>query len=345
MFKKILAPIDGTDLSESILGYVSELASKLDAEVTLLAVINPNRLEGTPHLSEKQPMAEVISGAPVLTYHESAASHGGRTQHASYEHRSGYASQVFERTALQVRSHLTELAETIRRSGASCEVEVHFGYPAEEILGYAAAGDFDLIAMATHGRNALARGILGSVADKVVRTATTPVLVLAPRSGGAIERPVISRILAPLDGSPHAEGALTYVEDVAKALDASVTVLSVIPTGGPYTGWFAGARKVTIYPEIQEAAESYVGQFAERLRKEGIDAESRVTDGQVAQSVLSTADEVDAGLIVLAPRGLEGISRVWLGSVTEFAIRVSNRAVMVVPPALATAELSDSSSS
>jgi nucleotide-binding universal stress UspA family protein len=334
VFKKILAPVDGTDLSESILGYVSELASKLEAEITLLAVINPNRLEATPQLSEKQPMAEVISGAPVLTYHESAVEHGGRTQHASYEHRSGYASQVFERTALQVRSHLTELAETIRRSGASCEVEVHFGYPAEEILGYAAAGDFDLIAMATHGRNALARGIMGSVADKVVRTATTPVLVMAPSSvgTGTGNRPVISRILAPLDGSPNSEGVLACVEDMAKAFDASVTVLRVIPSGGPYTGLWDDAGLVSLYPKMIEVAESYSGQIADRLRENGVDADSKVTDGPATLAVMRVVDEVDADLIVLVTKGLEGLSRVVLGSVTETAIRASHRPVLVVPP-------------
>jgi nucleotide-binding universal stress UspA family protein len=59
--------------------------------------------------------------------------------------------------------------------------------PAEAILGDAEAQQVDLIALATHGRGGVSRLFLGSVADKVVRGATVPVLVYHPAGGSQTE--------------------------------------------------------------------------------------------------------------------------------------------------------------
>ncbi len=56
--------------------------------------------------------------------------------------------------------------------------EVAVGYPADEILRYAGDKEVDLILMTTHGRSGVRRWVLGSVADKVLRSAALPVLLI-----------------------------------------------------------------------------------------------------------------------------------------------------------------------
>ncbi len=87
-------------------------------------------------------------------------------------------------------------AEATRASGRPVHSTVLGGNPASEIVGYVRERGFDLLVLATHGRTGLARFVLGSVAERVVREATCPVLVvrgstpLEPGSGqGPGERP------------------------------------------------------------------------------------------------------------------------------------------------------------
>jgi nucleotide-binding universal stress UspA family protein len=63
------------------------------------------------------------------------------------------------------------------------------GSVAECIVDYAAAGDIDLVAMCTHGRTGLARWALGSVADRVLRAGTTPILLMRAQQATAASRP------------------------------------------------------------------------------------------------------------------------------------------------------------
>ena len=82
---------------------------------------------------------------------------------------------------------------------------------AEMLNGHVVTTKADLIVMTTHGRGPLSRFWLGSVADELVRRATTPILVVRPQEKPAIfqAEAVIRHILVPLDGSALAEQAGT----------------------------------------------------------------------------------------------------------------------------------------
>jgi nucleotide-binding universal stress UspA family protein len=77
------------------------------------------------------------------------------------------------------------LTDDDRRRGAIAIVE-QSDEPASEILRYAKSAHIDLIVMATHGRSGLARVVLGSVAEKVVRAAPCPVLTIHSAESEAI---------------------------------------------------------------------------------------------------------------------------------------------------------------
>lgn len=142
---RVLVPLDGSVVSERVFDAAVDLAKAVHGSCTLLRVISPAYLLGAPP-------------SPALQRDE-----------GSLELERSAAAAYLEAVAVPMRSLLPEV-ETA--------VVVH-RHPAEAILSYAAARGMGLIAMATHGRGGLRRLALGSVAEKVLRSAATPVLLVA----------------------------------------------------------------------------------------------------------------------------------------------------------------------
>jgi nucleotide-binding universal stress UspA family protein len=148
----ILVPLDGSPLAEQIL----EPAAALAGTVTLLRVVAPVPPTG----------AAGVGGAAV----EEAV-------RQLLEQTSGLQEQVNANTRLG----LEKVAARLRDRGLVVRTRVAVGEaPAPVILDEARAVRADLIALATHGRRGLKRLLLGSVADKVVRGGSLPVLLLRP---------------------------------------------------------------------------------------------------------------------------------------------------------------------
>jgi nucleotide-binding universal stress UspA family protein len=136
-FDNILVPLDGSEIGETALPYVEELAAKTDSCVTLMHVI--------PAHYTFDPKAGNDNGNNL---NES-------TQKASEEYLHGIAGLLEQRS--------------IR---AICKVGN--GDPANVVVDYAGENNIGLIAMSTHGRSGVARWVLGSVADKVLHESETP---------------------------------------------------------------------------------------------------------------------------------------------------------------------------
>jgi nucleotide-binding universal stress UspA family protein len=83
-----------------------------------------------------------------------------------------------ERALTEGQRRLDEAVPEEERRAAGLETVVRMGRPCEEILRYAGDKDVDLVVMGTHGRTGVAHLLLGSVAERVVRTAPCPVLTV-----------------------------------------------------------------------------------------------------------------------------------------------------------------------
>ena len=139
MFKKILVPLDGSDLAGKILPQVEELAKQVKAQVTLLTVGSSDTCAG--------------GGAPPETLKEGAAC-----------------------PEFPLARYLEQTAANLRAQGVQVEWVYKQGNPAKEIVAYAAQNNMDLIAIASHGGGEIA-WILGSVAQKVIAHATVSLLL------------------------------------------------------------------------------------------------------------------------------------------------------------------------
>jgi nucleotide-binding universal stress UspA family protein len=90
-----------------------------------------------------------------------------------------------ERSERELLDYLEGLSVFIQESGSKVDVAARLGDPAREIIDFAREGGFDLIVMATHGRSGLNELVQGSIAEAVVKSGVTPVLLVRPRKARA----------------------------------------------------------------------------------------------------------------------------------------------------------------
>jgi nucleotide-binding universal stress UspA family protein len=142
MYQKILAPLDGSELSECSLELIRAIATGCHIpEVVLLRVVEP--VPTVPQLSED--------------WRRNA-----------------------EREALDsAQDYLSRLADNLKKEGVAAETIILKGRPAEEIVDYVKKNPVDLIIMSTHGRSGVSRWVFGSVAERVLRHSAVPVLLIS----------------------------------------------------------------------------------------------------------------------------------------------------------------------
>ena len=343
MFQKMLIPLDGTELAEGILPYVSQLARGFDIPIVLLSVVDPDAVRMPERLIAKHEDEEPREGIRSLTTFEGAspspASGTSGCRGVSLRHETGgpYASQIFERVEVEVKRELDAVINRLNKAGVKAESVVSFGKPAEEIVRVAEREGCDLIAMSTHGRNALGRGILGSVTDKIIHSSNLPTLTITPERAEEYREnaAAISRILVPLDGSKAAESALPYVEQLARKLGLEIVlvrVVNVVSGFAPYMDGYPYENYSDMESDIKSEAVKYLEGIAERLNAKGLKVEWKVLAGATAPSIIGLAKETSQDIIALTTRGRSGITRWIMGSVAEALVRASGDPVLVIPP-------------
>jgi nucleotide-binding universal stress UspA family protein len=146
MFNHLLVPLDGSHLAEAALSPALELASKFNSKITLVWVLQP------PHL--------------IMT-----AANG-----------SVYAQLLIDmrkQSEQDAHAYLREHQESLQKQGYAVHIQVAEGENiADALLEVASSLTVDTIVMSTHGRGGLSRWVFGSVADKVLRYADVPVLLI-----------------------------------------------------------------------------------------------------------------------------------------------------------------------
>ncbi|HET7583442.1 MAG TPA: universal stress protein [Gemmatimonadaceae bacterium] len=148
----------------------------------------------------------------------------------------------------------------------------------------------------------------------------------------------MKRIIVPLDGSPLAERALSTAVMLARPTseggDSSVVelvlvhaplTLAAMPDGG-----IVCAPSTEFDTELRQQSEAYLYRVAARLRAETrLNVVSTVLDGSPSMTLAAHAEAVGADVIVMTSHGRGGLSRVWLGSVTDALVRQGHVPVLV----------------
>ena len=250
----------------------------------------------------------------------------------------GPPEQLNEEQRRWETAYLSETAAGLGQVGDG-PVRTHHtdGRPGEGICEEAGEIGADLIVMATHGRGALGRMWLGSVADFVVRHTTIPVLLVHPeRDSKPSPGIALQGILVPVDLSAESEAVLDAVLTITKLTQAHVTLLHVVQL------LFEVSEPTLPYPipvdpviinQLRTDAESRLERLAERFRQRGMGVSTRVVIGaSAAGAVLDALEEPGFDMVAMTTHGTRGLRRFLLGGVTDKVIRGARKPVLVLRP-------------
>ena len=285
MWKTILMPTDGSTISEAPLPLVAALARAQDAEVVLARVVEP------------------------MTWYSSVDD--GPWAANLYE-------QLQQAAEEEAQAQVDELVTRLRTEGVRVRREVMFGTASAHLLDLEARIAADLVVMATHGRSGLTRFALGSIADRMVREGTVPVLVVRPLDQ-PVEPPEVA--LVPLDGSEVAEQALPLVKALAGRPVQRIRLLRVQD------------------PEEDAAT---VRDYLERVRHEfadiGVPVTAETAVGDPSEAIIQAAHT--ANLVIIGTHGRGGFDRFRHGSVADRVVRQATTPVLLVRAAATEAKAS-----
>ncbi|GIV98096.1 MAG: universal stress protein UspA [Herpetosiphonaceae bacterium] len=301
MEQQILVPLDGSALAEAVLPPAAALARATGRALTLMRVIGPV-------------IGQDFLGFPSIR-----------------------SDAHWMDAVAQARSYLTSIANGLRATGLPVSFEIEEGKPAERIVTRIEHDPaISMVAMATHGRSGLQRWVLGSVAEKVLRASSKPLLLVRARENALPDRPestALERILVPLDGSPFAEQALDEARRIAAATGATLLLLSVTQSFDDLLAENEGvsrSRISTFLHDQQAQAIHYLTRVAEQLEGEGFRVMTRVNTGDPARAILERSETNQTDLIVMATHGRGGIQRLWYGSVATRVIQAAQLPVLLI---------------
>tara|TARA_R110002072_G_scaffold79141_5_gene182908 strand:- start:262 stop:822 length:561 start_codon:yes stop_codon:yes gene_type:complete len=177
----------------------------------------------------------------------------------------------------------------------------------------------------THGRGGPKRWIMGSVAERVLRHCSAPVLLGNANASPRTSRE-IKKILVPLDGSEHAASVLELVARLARSLGAEV-VLFRAAWVDPTNNMLAYAREADA---LRAGLKAELEGLAEPLRRDGLTVTSRVALDYPAEAILKATELSGSDLIAMTTHGRSGLKRWLLGSVAEKVLRASPCPVLLV---------------
>ena len=298
MYTRMLIPLDGSKLAENVLPYARALAGALDLRIELLSVVDTMDFARTTHAGHVRDFDPII---------EAAVREG--------------------------EQYLEGLARSFTGRKVTCVVEQG---QADQIIIEKAAGDKEtLIGMATRGRSGIHRWLMGSVAEKVLRGATNPLLLVRGDEEGKSDGvATLKSIVVPLDGSKLAEIALPRAVDLAKKLGLEIVLTRAYQI--PLSNY--GVADAAYIPNpnalmnvVKEEAGAYLETKVNELRQNGVEKVSSILLlGSGADEIIDLARTTPDNLIAMSTHGRSGVKRWALGSVTEKVVRHSGDPVLVV---------------
>lgn len=282
MYRRLIVPLDGSQLAEAVLPVVESIALAAQSTVVLLHVLErgaPSTIHGERHLQAED---------EATTYLEGLADR-------------------FRAKGIPLEAHAHEVPE---------------GDVARSIVAHVAEEGGDLIVLCTHGTGGVRDLLFGSIAQQVLKKGLVPVLLVRAVPEGVSEPFAPERVLVPIDGTAGAEAAVTPAEDMAGLFNATLHIVMVVATPGTVRSEqqalahvMPAATRAALELERSES-QQYLDTVAERVRSRGVKATTEVRRGDPTSALADEASEPGVGLVVVATHGRAGVQAIWAGSVT-----------------------------
>ena len=299
MFTRLLVPLDGSKLAETVLSAAAFLATHLDASVVLIHVIErdaPAEVHGEAHLRTE-------SEADAYLRKIAAASFPPQVHVETHVH-----TGDFTNVTRSISNHVTELGS-------------------------------DLILMCTHGRSGPRQFLFGSIAQQIGSLGSVAVLFFHAPADAEPLAFTITRLLVPLDGEPAHEHSLPAAQNLAGRCKASIHLLRVVPTYGNLSGpWVQSSRLLPgttarmLEMAVQEA-QDYLDNARAAIEKEHIAVTAEVLRGDPSDVIAEAAETHQSDLIIVGTHGRVGTDAFWSGSVAAKLCRRCRIPVLLIPAA------------
>jgi nucleotide-binding universal stress UspA family protein len=290
--KLILCPIDFSEFSVSAYQHALSVAEHYRAKLVAQHIVELWR----------HPAADFVASAGLYEEYSQALRESGKEQLQEF-----------------VKKHTNDEIQP--------ELVVQTGVAADSILSFAQLQKADVIVMGTHGRRGFDRLMLGSVTDRVMRTAPCPVLVASKPPQGSVavgkERGHVhhlSRILFCADFSENSEGALKYAISATAEYDAELTLLHVV-------------EGVPSQAETEEAMAAAAERLDKLIPLEGrktFKIKTAVRIGKPYAQIIQLALETQIDLVTMGVRGRGALDVAVFGSTTYRVMQLGSCPVLAV---------------
>jgi nucleotide-binding universal stress UspA family protein len=297
---RILCPVDFSDFSRHALDHAIAISHWYGSAIAALHVVVP---------------APTVSVAPYV---------------------GPSALQPFSLTDVdrdKLRAELRQFVAQEAPADLSIDLRVEDGLDAGyEIPVQAQRLSADLIVMGTHGRSGFKRLFLGSVAERVLRRASCPVITVPPKVPDAVPaRELFQRILCPIDFSPSSDASLQYAISLAQRANSDLIVMHVVDALPDLT-------EPPLAPRVNrgELVESS-GRRIKAMIPDSVRQCCKVTEevavGTPHREILRLAAEQSVQLIVIGIRGWNAVDALLYGSTAEHVVRGAACPVLTLRPA------------
>jgi nucleotide-binding universal stress UspA family protein len=286
--RRILCPTDFSEYSERALVHAIVLARRHEASITALhvipAILPPFTVGLPPSRRGTRPAADR------------------------------------ERALEEVRRYVGP----VQSAGIPVEAVVVEGDVVVEILARAQALRADLLVLGTHGRSGFERWMLGSVAERLLRRASGPVLTVPRQASGRDEEAPqgFRRILCPVDFSETSLKALQHAFALAQESDARITLLHALEAAAEeeppdLLRFDTDAYRRQLESDVREQLLDLVPRTA----RDWCEPEVLVVAGKAYREILAVAAEREADLIVMGVRGRAQVDPGFFGSTAQHVVR------------------------
>jgi nucleotide-binding universal stress UspA family protein len=225
---------------------------------------------------------------------------------------------------------LDAAAETLGRCTASLERRTRRGHPAAEIIQAAEEHQTDLVVLGSHGRSAVARFFLGSVAERVARHASCPVLLVRGPGNG------LRRVILGVDGSDGAGRAAEWLRQFPLPPGCEIRLVTVLANLDEIT-----RHHMMVFPPFtemsipldewqREQASACLTETVAAFAAAGMPVVTEIRSGDPATGLLQVAGDEGADLVVVGSHGLGALERFMLDSVSENVLRHAHCSVLIV---------------
>jgi nucleotide-binding universal stress UspA family protein len=297
MVKRLLVPLDGSSLAESVLPVAAALAKKIKISVTLIHVIEknaPEKIHGQSHL-------KLAKDAEV--YLKSIA-----------------GLNIFNDVTIEMHVH-QEGIKSVSQSIADHSKELHQ----------------DIVLMCTHGNSGFLGIFYGSIAEQVISLGHIPVLLIHPVKDNFNTKYSFENFLVPLDGNSEHETSLNYASDLARLCNAKINLLTAIPHSGNMAGKHTPVNRFlpftssTMMDMIVPDTEDYLKTIREKLEQLSLTVNTNISRKDPEVAIIEEAQKINADLIILGTHAKKGANAFWEGSITPKISKSTTIPLLLIP--------------